>query len=674
MNADLMDRFRAGSLERIRVAKLAIVDLEDGRADRALLKRVLGDLHTLKGESRMLGLLSMSRLAHAIEECLLPAAKAGTAIAAETSAAAQSALEAIARSLRGEVSAESTNGDELHAALNELQELLGAAPEAAEEQAGDQQAPEEARPAEPVGPGERWAQVKTSHVDLLCERMYEFSATFGRLEKQVRALAGTTPAALLRPALEDFERCRAQLEELDASASALRLVPIEPSFGRLAEHLRDLAVAQGKQVRVILDAAGTELERAILDELWDPLLHLVRNAVDHGVEPPSERDGKGAHATVTLSARSDGPNVVITISDDGRGIDWDLVRSAAAQRGVASEADAIAMSDDDARELLFEHGFSTRGAVSEVSGRGVGLDVVRRKVEALGGTVSLRAERGRGATFALRVPAAITRERMLIFPIGKALFGLPSRSVVAVVPLQQGDVREAAGGRFVTFMSERVALQSLAATLAFDTGEEERHALVVDLFGHRRAYALASVLGEQELVRRPSDAAVRSIGYVAGSATLDDGQLVLLLRPEALAGRANARPRAAAAPAPRRQRRVLVVDDSPIVRELVADMLHGVGLDVAMAEDGAAALRVMESAVPDLVLSDVEMPGMDGLELLRRIRVKNQLLPIVMLTTRGSVEDKKAAAELGANAYLVKSEFEGAKLLDTVSRFINLQA
>jgi CheY-like chemotaxis protein len=146
------------------------------------------------------------------------------------------------------------------------------------------------------------------------------------------------------------------------------------------------------------------------------------------------------------------------------------------------------------------------------------------------------------------------------------------------------------------------------------------------------------------------------------------------VRLEALAGRAAARARPRAEPLARRQRRVLVVDDSPIVRELVADMLHGVGLDVAMAEDGAAALREMESGVPDLVLSDVEMPGMDGLELLRRIRTKNQLLPIVMLTTRGSAADKKAAAELGANAYLVKSEFEGSKLIDAVSRFINLEA
>jgi CheY-like chemotaxis protein len=246
--------------------------------------------------------------------------------------------------------------------------------------------------------------------------------------------------------------------------------------------------------------------------------------------------------------------------------------------------------------------------------------------------------------------------------------------VVAVVPIDSTRVHDVAGGRLLEHMGERLALQSLSATLGFDVDDEERHALIVELAGHRRAYSLTRVLGEQELVRRPADAAVRSMGSVSASATLDDGQLVLLLRPEVLLGRATVRARAPAAPVERRQRRVLVVDDSPIVRELVADMLQGVGIDVAMAEDGASALLAMESTLPDLVLSDVEMPGMDGLELLRRIRTKNQLLPILMLTTRGSAQDKKTAAELGANGYLVKSEFEGAKLLDAVSRFINLQA
>ena len=672
MNPDLFDRFRAGTLERIRTAKLAIADAEEGHPDVAVLRRVVGDLHTLKGESRMLGLSAMSRLAHAIEECLLPAVNAGAAISAEASLAGRDALEMIARSLRGELGAEPANSEELGAALDDLSAILGTLPRVEMDPSLADEP--ETLAIVPAGPEERWAQIKTGHVDQLCERMYEFAATFGQLEKQVRALVGAAPAHLLRPALEDFERCRSQLEELDSSASALRLVPAEPTLTRLAEHIRDLALAQDKRVRVVLDGAGTQLERAILDELWDPLLHLVRNAVDHGVELPDERGDKPAQATITLSARTEGANVVVAITDDGRGIDLNEVRRVGALRGILTDAAAEALSDHEALELLFRHGFSTRGRVTEVSGRGVGLEIVRRKVEAFGGTVTLKAELGRGTTFALRVPATISRERILVFPVGKAIFGLPSRSVVAVVPIDSANVRDVAGGRSLHHMGEHLSMQSLAATLGFDIEDEERHALVVDLFGHRRAYSLTNVLGEQELVRRPADAAVRSLGSVSASATLDDGQLVLLLRHEVLLGRATVRVRAPAAPAERRQRRVLVVDDSPIVRELVADMLHGVGLDVAMAEDGAAALRALEAAPADLVLSDVEMPGMDGLELLRRIRTKNQLLPIVMLTTRGSVEDKKAAAQLGANGYLVKSEFEGAKLLDAVSRFINLQA
>jgi chemotaxis protein histidine kinase CheA/CheY-like chemotaxis protein len=672
MNPDLFDRFRAGSLERIRTARGAIADLEEGRCDVALLKRVVGDLHTLKGESRMLGLAAMSKLAHAVEDCLAPAVSGKGAVSGEVLLAARDALDTIARSLRGELGDEPANSDELGAALDDLSAVLAAQPES--DGGVPEPAVQMAEVPAPAGPLDRWAQIKTSDVDQLCERMYEFAATFGQLETQVRALMGAAPANLLRPALEEFERCRTQLEELDSAALALRLVAVEPSLARLGDHIRDLAASQGKRVRVVLDGAGAELERAILDELWDPLLHLVRNAVDHGVEPPDERGDKPVVATVRLSAHSEGPNVVVSIVDDGRGIDWQEVRKAAVLRGVLTQAAAAAISNAEASELLFQHGFSTRRSVTEVSGRGVGLDVVERKVEALGGAIGLVSELGKGTTFTLRVPATITKERILLFSMGNAIFGLPSRSVLSVATIEAASVREVAGGRSLHYMGEWLALQSLAVTLGFPAPEEERHALVLDLFGHRRAYSFSGVLGEQELVRRPVDAAVRSVGTVAASATMDDGRLVLLVRLEALAGRAVVRARPRAAPVERRQRRVLVVDDSPIVRELVADMLHGVGLEVAMAEDGAAALRAMESRAPDLVLSDVEMPGMDGLELLRRIRTKNQVLPIVMLTTRGSAADKKAAAELGANAYLVKSEFEGSKLIDAVSRFINLEA
>jgi chemotaxis protein histidine kinase CheA/CheY-like chemotaxis protein len=672
VTAALFDRFRAGSLERIRAAKLTVADLEEGQAGGAALKRVLGELHTLKGESRMLGLALVSQIAHAVEECLAPALK-GTRISPEVAAGCRDGLEAIARSLRGELGAEASSAETLQLTLDDLTALCEAFASGGDEPPPP--LPIATAPERRISerPHERWTQVKTSQVDQICEQVHDFTATFGQLRAEVRAALGSA-SPRSRQVLDQFERTETQLYDLVSSAWALRLVPVEPSLAQLVEHARDLALIQSKRVRVSVDAGGTQLERSILDQLWDPLLHLLRNAIDHGIEPLEERGDKPVQATVVISARSDGPNVLVTIADDGRGIDGNAVRAAAVDRGLMSDAVAAALSETEVLDLLFSHGFTTRKSVTEVSGRGVGLDVVRRKIDGLGGKVSVSSEVGRGTSFTLSVPASLTRERVLVFALGDALFGVPSRSTMAVVALEPNQHGEVAGGRIFRHGGGTYPLQSLALTLGFPQTEREDHAVLLELFGERRAYCLSTLCGEHEVVRRPVDDLLSAMGTVGGSATLDDGRLVLLVRPEALAGRIRARP------APQRgttneqrQRRVLIADDSPIVRELLTEMLSSSGLVVHAAEDGLAALRILETIQPDLVLSDVEMPRMGGLELLRRIRGQNQRLPVVMLTTRGSAADRKAAAELGADAYLVKSDFEGSKLLDTISRFINLR-
>ena len=672
MSTPLFERFRAGTLERIRAAKLTIADLEEEQTDLVALKRVLGELHTLKGESRMLGLTLVSQIAHAVEECLAPALK-GTPVAPEVVAGARDALETIARSLRGELGAEDAALETLNLALDDLTVLGEALAHAPDQPMHDPVDAPIRRTSERVR--ERWTQVKASQVDQVCEQVHELTASFGLLRAELRASLGPTSPAL-RQVADQFEKCQTQLHDLVSSAWALRLVPVEPSLGQLVEHARDLALIQGKRVRVTVDAGGTQLERGILDQLWDPLLHLVRNAVDHGIETPEERGDKPPQAIIVISARSDGPNVLVTIVDDGRGIDRGEVRAAAVARGLMNDAVAAALSEGEVLDLLFSHGFSTRRDVTEVSGRGVGLDVVRRKIDVLGGKVMVASETGRGTTFTLAVPASITRERILVFALGDALFGVPSRQATAVMALDPSALGEVAGGRMFRHAGASYPLQSLALTLGFPQDRDEGHVVLLEVFGERRAYTLAKLCGEHEVVRRPVDEVLLAMGTIGGSATLEDGRLVLLVRPEALAGRVRVRERprrAGGASIDQHRRRVLIVDDSPIVRELLTEMLVSAGLVVDAADDGLAALRALESAKPDLVLSDVEMPRMGGLELLRRIRMQDQRLPVVMLTTRGSAADRKTAAELGADAYLIKSDFEGNKLLDTISRFINLR-
>jgi chemotaxis protein histidine kinase CheA/CheY-like chemotaxis protein len=449
-------------------------------------------------------------------------------------------------------------------------------------------------------------------------------------------------------------------------------------LSELARHAYELADFQSKALRVVVRGGGAEVERSVLDELWEPVVHLVRNAVDHGIEVMAEREGKPAEALLTLEAHTLGGYAVITIRDDGRGIDPEMVRSAALGRRLVTAEAAAAMTPNQLTELLFVHGFSTRGTVTELSGRGVGLDVVRRKVEALGGNVSMSSDYGRGTQCTLTVPATISKERALVVECGDALFGIPSRHVVEVVRLADCRVERAAAGTVLRYRDDAVPLRSLSAAVTHQHASAEPWAILLDWGGRVWAFGIPALAGEEDLVRRPVDPLVSSFGHIAASAIHHDGRLILLLLVGELIRLSDSR-RSGLAPAARaerrrEQRRVLIVDDSAITGDLVSEILAGAGLEVELALDGQAALTMIEARMPDLVLSDIDMPVMNGFELLKHIRGRWPHLPVVVLSTRASPDDRREASALGANAYIVKSAFHETTLIDTVKRFLGQAA
>jgi two-component system chemotaxis sensor kinase CheA len=341
----------------------------------------------------------------------------------------------------------------------------------------------------------------------------------------------------------------------------------------------------------------------------------------------------------------------------------------ARERGLLDEVAAAAAGPDELFGLLFESGFSTSATVSELSGRGVGLDAVRRAVESLGGEVSVSSGPGRGARFSLRVPATISRETVIVIELGGTLWGLPSRRVGPVVALG----REVGRTPTINVDGKIVPLLSLARLLGIGGEIESRVAICCSHSGRRYALASPKVLGEFELFRRPMGPVLSAVGLATASAVMDDGRLVLLLEPTTLLGQRLRRESRDLRPvAVKTRARVLVVDDSPIIRDLLVELLTAAKLDVHTAADGAEALEVLDRHRVDLVLSDVEMPGIDGFELLTRVRQRDPELPVVMVTTRGSMADRERAAALGANAYLVKSEFRDRDMLDAIARFVEV--
>ncbi|HVY32490.1 MAG TPA: response regulator [Polyangiaceae bacterium] len=659
----LLARFRAGLLERVRTTQ-RLVDAFQSTSDPEDLRQALGELHTLKGESRMLGLSALSELAHALETEL------GTA---QRFSLALGAFDAMLHALTTP-----DDGAGLRAALIKLQgERRSTSMPAAE--AAPASAPASPTPAPPEQAerrraGERFMQVDAALIDLLCERVAELTAAFGQLETNAEPLLDRQEQRAAAAKMSDgFERCRSLLDEATATAWTLRLVPIEPLLEELARHARRAAAQQEKMVEVQAIGGGVQLERDVADQLWDSLLHLVQNAVDHGLELPDARGSKAPVARLKLLAESVGPSVVLRVEDDGRGIDPGEVRRVAVERGVITADIARQLSDGQVSELLFEHGFSTRGEASRTAGRGVGLDVVRRRVESLGGNVSIESQLGLGTRFTLSVPFAITKEKLLVVELCGAPYGFPARVVRAVLGAEA--LPQAGQDSVLRFNGEIVPFRSLCDALSLPPDSSESFVLLLELSGRRYAASVGRIVGERELIRRPAEKLLHQTG-IGASAVLEDGRIVLL--PElnyvqrALRARAGQAVPGALAEERRRQR-VLVADDSPVVRELVTEILTAAGLAVEQAVDGADALEAILHSEPDLVLSDVEMPRMNGFDLLAEVRRRTQRLPIIMLSTRGSVEDRKRATRLGANAYLVKTQFHSESLLEVVRRFVNLR-
>ena len=677
----LLARFRAGLVERVKTTQRLVDSFQDSKSPESL-RQALGELHTLKGESRMLGLGELSELAHALETELGTTQRISLALgafdamlSALTTSDGDAALRDALERLQGEGRRDSRSPPT--GAPAPLSGPTTPPPSATPEDAAAaprRAAPEDAAANRRPNADARFMQVDAGLIDLLCERVAELTAAFGQLETNADELLDRQARRAQSAKLTDgFERCRALLDEATATAWTLRLMSIEPMLEELARHARTTAAKQQKMVEVQVTAGGVQLERDVADQLWDSLLHLVQNAVDHGLEGPDQRGSKPPVASLHLSAESVGPSVVLRVEDDGRGIDPSELRRVAAERGVLSGPAAEGLSDADAMELLFEHGFSTRSEASRTSGRGVGLDVVRRRVESLGGTVTIGSAKGLGTCFTLGVPFAITKEKLLVAELCGAPYGFPARVVRTVLGAQA--FPKPGQDSVVRHDGELLPFRSLCDALSLPKDENEAFVLVLELSGKRFAASVGRIVGERELIRRPAEKLLHQTG-IGASAVLEDGRIVLL--PElnyvqrALRARAG-QTVAGSISQERRRQRVLVADDSPVVRELVTEILTAAGLEVEQADDGSSALESIIQSEPDLLVSDVEMPRMNGFDLLAEVRRRTQRLPVVMLSTRGSVEDRKRATRLGANAYLVKTEFHSESLLEVVRRFVNLQ-
>ncbi|HUQ11719.1 MAG TPA: response regulator, partial [Steroidobacteraceae bacterium] len=427
------------------------------------------------------------------------------------------------------------------------------------------------------------------------------------------------------------------LRELQHLTSQTRMAPVETIVPRLQRNVRQTAAATHKQASLVVIGQEILVDTEVLNQLLEPLLHILRNAVDHGLESPEDRAavGKPRSGTITLTVGRRGQVVTVKVADDGRGLDLENIRAKAMERGLLP-FDATP-SDAEIARLTLLPGFSTRDAVSEISGRGVGLDVVATRLRALSGSIDIRSAAGQGLTIELRFQASLVATHALFVRDGGQVFGLASHTVQRAVPAVAVALRHENGVLYADVDSHRYPAQELSALtgLAPATNTERRNLVIVDSEAGPLGVLVDAVLDANELVTRPVGRFLKRIPGVSGIGLTGDGSVVPLLdiaelarTPREHALRAAAESRAAARSM--RRSRVLIVDDSMSVRRAVATLLEDHGYEVALARDGLEAVKSMDVARPDVVLTDLEMPNMNGLELTAHVRSRPELaqLPV----------------------------------------------
>lgn len=491
--------------------------------------------------------------------------------------------------------------------------------------------------------------------------------------RQVLAVLGTMLRRLAVDVESGHRRLLRSAEDGLDLLLTLQLQPLRPYLLHLARYARELGRSLGRSVEVQIDGEETRLDRRIARELEESLLHLVRNAVDHGLEPRAQRTkrNKPAEGQLRLAAEAQAGRVRLTISDDGAGIDPGGVVRQAVRAGLVESGAADSLTREEVFRLLFSPGFSTRRKVSEISGRGVGLDVVASAVNRVGGEVFLSSEPGQGTTVVVEVPVARRGEEVLLVRVGKARLALPAASIREIVRIDAGDVRERDGRSYAQLGERLLAFVPLARLLGQPVPESQL-LLVGRVSGQPLAVAVDEVDGEEEVLVRPMTRSAGVEQALDGMALVASGEPIAVLSPAVLAKRELLKSGRPVAPVEEVQARVrvLLVDDSLVTREMERRLLEDAGFEVTAAADADEGLNRLGEGEFDCLVTDIEMPGMDGYELTRHLRNIPQFahLPIIVVSTRERPEDRLEGLQAGADAYLTKQALDAGELVDLVRR------
>ncbi|HVE85154.1 MAG TPA: response regulator [Myxococcales bacterium] len=713
------EEFREHSLAMAQ--SLIQADRSDSPEERkALMAEIYRRAHSVKGTSGTLGLFDLEDLAHAVETSLTRFRTGEKALVPGLAQKILDGLDQAQRLLEAVAAGADVSDPVLRATAAELLKLsaggAGDAPGDAPSPVVTQASPSPAS-SSPGAAGEPAAAEPAARVDettarkgaevvrVSAERLFalerqlddlrEIRAGIEQRAEDARRLFWTLQGALsraqrhleydlasvIRDQILQLQRnisgaageLSFRVAELDDELRALRMLPVDTLLAPLAKAVFEHASNVGKRVRLETFGAKVALDRRMLQELRDPFVHLVRNAVDHGVETPAERArlGKRDEGVIRIDVEQRGNTVQLTFTDDGNGIDVAAVRHKAIESGLLTAEAAAAMAEEQLQELIFQPGFSTSATVSRTSGRGVGLDVVKENVQKVGGRVSVSSRRGQGSRFAIEVPLTLATQQALLFESSGFALAVQLSSVVKA---RFVDTTEASRGS-VEVDGQLLPLHAMSDLIQLPPSHARPNGfsvVVVRAAERMLAIRVDRLLGEREVVVRPLPPEMLRLRHLSAATPLGDGRLAFILSSRALVESLGSQTSFAGLVEVARKHRVVVADDSITTRSLHRQVLEAAGYHVETAADGEEALRILRSKGADLLVSDIHMPRMDGLTLTRRVRAEPalSLLPVVLVSSLDSDADRQRATDAGASEYLAKGAYQRGELLRLVQSLL----